>query len=308
MAGTIATPTRPFLGRDSSSADVIERAGLPAHSLVCALTIFLVAVVLTTDFTFDTQLLMAPALVLLGTGAIGMYFRRYRASPRFGSGLQAFALFVAMSVATPFCAVIAASSNLPLVDEWLAQLDRTLFFGFERHYVVELVVARPTLVATVQVVYHSLIWQPLLLGSVLFTINPRRGWSLLFAWGLTLTVIIAIFPFFPAAGAPPYFLDFVGTFNGARDGTLRLLGQEALRGIVTFPSFHAAAGVLLAWGWSAVSRIGGAFVILNIAMIGTALIAGHYLVDLVAGALIAGLVISCSQALQCRVTSGRSAG
>jgi len=139
-----------------------------------------------------------------------------------------------------------------------------------------------------------------------------RGWRLIFAWGLMTVLALAVFPLFPALGSPPYFLDFMGTFNGSRDGSLRVLGEQALTGIVTFPSIHAGAAVLLGWGFARVPKVGPAFVVLNVLMFASALIGGHYLVDLVAGGTIAAVAIAVSNltigAIERRVPGTTPAG
>jgi PAP2 superfamily len=273
----------------------------PVYAAVLALTAIISAVVLATDFRFDVAVLGVPLGSLAILAVCGIHLRCNAGKPRLGSAVQGYALFMAISVAAPLCAVIVASTGLPLIDAELAHLDRALFFGFERRWVVDAIVTRPIAFEAAKFVYHSLIWQPALLLAVLFANDPPRAWTLLLAWAMTLATIVAIFPFVPAAGEPPYFLDFIDTFTGARDGSLRVLGREALTGIITFPSFHAAAGVLLAWGFASSRRLRVPFGVLNAVMIASALIAGHYLIDLFAGAIVAGVSIVLCKAIQRRL-------
>src|SRR3546814_4330604 len=87
---------------------------------------------------------------------------------------------------------------------------------------------------------------------------------------------------------PIYDLHWLDTFERLRSGALRTLGSESLTGIITFPSFHAAAAVLLGWGFASFGRLGWPLVALNALMFVSAIVGGgHYLVDLIAGAAVA---------------------
>lgn len=65
-----------------------------------------------------------------------------------------------------------------------------------------------------------------------------------------------------------------------------------MTGLVSMPSFHAAAAVILGWvslylGWLRIP-----LVLLNVAMLLSTIISGsHYLVDLIAGAALAVMAI-----------------
>ena len=73
-----------------------------------------------------------------------------------------------------------------------------------------------------------------------------------------------------------------------RDGSLRVLDFNKLTGIVTFPSFHAAAAVLYLWAFWPVRWIGPIALVTNIAMLlATPICGGHYFVDVFAGIAIA---------------------
>ena len=70
-----------------------------------------------------------------------------------------------------------------------------------------------------------------------------------------------------------------------------------MAGLITFPSFHAAGAVLLAWGFRSVPLLGIPFVALNIAMLATIPVIGsHYFVDVIGGIAVAALAIAGSRA------------
>jgi membrane-associated phospholipid phosphatase len=65
-----------------------------------------------------------------------------------------------------------------------------------------------------------------------------------------------------------------------------------LAGIVAFPSFHCASAILNAWAVWPVRSLRLPFMALNLLMIAaTPVIGGHYLADLIGGALVAVLTI-----------------
>ncbi len=264
----------------------IVPAVLPAWCVAGLMAAFVALAVALTNFTYDAAYLNAPIASLLLLALIGMALRG-AGYVRIGSGCEALALFSGLSMAAPLCAAILASTNLPLTDAMLERWDRQLF-GLNRTEMALWVMQRDLLFSGVQLVYHSLIVQPSILLAVLFATGMEgRGWRLLFAWGLTLVLSIIVFALMPALGSPPIFLDYLDTLNGARDGTLRVVGREMLTGIITFPSFHAAAAVLLGWGFLRMRIIGPAMVALNALMFLSAAIASHYLVDLIGGGVIA---------------------
>lgn len=296
MLGLITNAVDTGQRRALDFSRAIVPSALPAYATVMVMTTFIALSVIFSSFRYDAGYLNSPILSLVLIGATGIVIRLC-GHARAGSGIEAIAVFGAIILAAPLYAVVLASSNLPLVDETLARLDRQLFFGFNRTDFAYWVASHEGLFAATKWVYHSLMLQPWVLLGLLFTAGmEKRGWQLLFAWGLTLFIVITISPLTPALGSPPYFLDFEDTFHGARDGSLRIIGREALTGIVTFPSFHAAAAVLLAWGFAGFRYIGPVLVGLNVLMWLSAIVAGHYLIDLVAGSVIAIVAIAVSRA------------
>jgi membrane-associated phospholipid phosphatase len=163
--------------------------------------------------------------------------------------------------------------------------------------------------AWLSVIYDTLALQPLLLITILVAGGAQQRLSAyLLAWMIALALTLAIAPFTPAVAAYLYFgvtqgsipglqlhvaWEHVATLNAVRDGSLRQLGMDTLFGIVTFPSFHAAGAVLLGWGFHGFRLLRWPFHALNAGLFASAIfVGGHYIVDLVAGAVIAGLSIT----------------
>jgi len=275
----------------SRERQFVSPASFPVYALLGAALLFIAVIVALTDFYWDLGIVKGAAMALTLLALLGMA-ARWLSFERLGTALEAAALFSAVGILGPFCAVIMASTALPLADEMLARSDQLLFFGFRREVLVEAVRHWGAFMQVTRWVYHSLLWQPFLLIALLAAAgHTRQCWRFVASWGVALGICLLVFPLLPAVGAPPYFLDFLDTFNGARNGGLRAIGQGALTGIITFPSFHAAGAVLLGWAFRSIRPIAPAMVALNVLMIGAALIAGHYLIDLVAGAAVAWLAI-----------------
>ena len=200
---------------------------------------------------------------------------------------------------TAICAFIAASANLPLVDESLAAIDWRLFH-FERTMVVHSAVRFPHFFELMRQIYNTLSPQPFILVTILFAVRRHvSGWSFVLAWSVALIGCVAIFPLTPALGTPPYALDWIGVFNGARSGSLRSIDQSVLTGIITFPSFHAAGATVLACGWTRLRVLRWPMVALNVLVVVSAvLVGGHYIVDVIAGCAIGALAVW----LSCKLT------
>jgi membrane-associated phospholipid phosphatase len=286
------------------SRPVLEPRAGSAYVQLFATALFVAGFIALTDFTYDGSDLSGTFLCLLVFGGCGLG-ARWLGFGRLGGATESMVLIAAVSIAAPLCAALLASTNRPLADDALALIDRMLFFGLERRMIADAVADWPPLVVeATRLIYHSLAVQPYILVTALFLARQeRRAWTFVSAWMGALILSVAIFPLAPAFGTPPYSLDFMSTLQGARDGTLRTLGTNALTGIVTFPSFHAAASIVLGWGFSSLGRAALPFVLLNALMFASALFAGgHYLVDLLAGAAIGCLAIVAAERMQSVIT------
>ncbi|MBB3692488.1 phosphatase PAP2 family protein [Sphingomonas sp. BK580] len=273
-----------------------DTASAPAYLITGLLTCIVGVVVLSGRFSLDASW----ATDLAGVWALSVAFAwllRRTDFPRIAGFVEALAIFCGLAILAPLCAVVMASTNLPLADDALRRADAYLF-GFDRIVVASWLEPRSTASRSWGLIYNSLTLQPIvLLGALFLSRRSHRAWTLLTAWGAALFLSLTIFPLFPAFGTPPYVLDFVDVLKGARNGNLRLLGIGALTGIITFPSFHAAAATMLGWGFLTFGRRAWPMVALNVAMFASALVVGgHYLVDLPAGALVAVTSIMAARA------------
>jgi membrane-associated phospholipid phosphatase len=133
-----------------------------------------------------------------------------------------------------------------------------------------------------------------------------------------VTVLISVF--LPAAGTYSFLnlspadyphlhpvddFDHMRHLPLLRDGKLRVLEIGQLTGIVTFPSFHAAAAILYLWALWANSWMRVIALICNaLLLLSTPIDGGHYFIDVIAGVSLAILSILVVRRLCCALQRG----
>jgi PAP2 superfamily len=226
--------------------------------------------------------------------------------------IEASVVMLAGSIATASLTALFATSALPFQDIALARFDGILF-GPAWPALHKWLETQPTLSALLCAAYGTFGWQPFAVVALLTaTSRTERVSRFVFCWTVTLIACATIFPFVAALGPYVHFglspassnllnADAPGwhapqVLTALRDGKLTTIGASQLTGLVAFPSFHTAGAVLLAWAALALPRlIATPFVILNVAMVAsTPTVGSHYLVDTMAGFLLAVLVILAS--------------
>jgi membrane-associated phospholipid phosphatase len=206
---------------------------------------------------------------------------------------------------------VLASTNVPLQDTMLIAVDRSI--GVDWRSVIDFFLRQPWLMLLLNYAYASLTYQVLLFVPVVFlTGYGQIGWQFVLAWSIALAMCVMIFPFAPALGGylhyqlePKDFPEvrvlatwlFVAPFHALRDGSLSIVELSTLDGIITFPSYHAAVAVLLAWAASGIPYLRYPMIVLNLVMLVSAVpIGGHYLVDVIAGSLVGGASVIVARA------------
>jgi hypothetical protein len=234
--------------------------------------------------------------------------RRHSAVVAFMLGSAAQLLLIT-ALMTPLT-YIAAAIDLPLQDANLAALDRAL--GLDWRAYLAFFNDRPWLIGYFALGYALIAWPvfgvPVLLGA---TRRFGRLQQFTFAFALTLVATTIVSTLVPALGAyqqlglspsdyahitPGGYLDQLRDFPRVRDGSLRALEIVHLVGIITFPSFHAAACVLYLWALWAVWWMRPIMVLTNgLMLLATPIGGGHYFVDVFAGMGVAVLAIAAAK-------------
>lgn len=222
--------------------------------------------------------------------------------------LEAWALWLILCLCFTLLTFALATQPHRFIDAELAHADGILFpfFDWRKEIGLFSTMAAPLRVANWA--YESIRWQPTLLLVVLSVSKRyREVWRFILTWNVALTIVVAIFALAPGLGAYAYFGIAHRDVPGMGDPTpwhqARLLGELAngtlvnlrpgdLDGIVTFPSFHAAAAVILAAMFWPSRALRWPMMVLNALMLLAAIpVGGHYLVDILAGVSTAAVAI-----------------
>jgi hypothetical protein len=215
-------------------------------------------------------------------------------------GISAFAL---VSLLGAIASYPLAAGHHPLVDTELEQVDLTLHFHWLSLY--EWIAGHAWAQIAGRIAYLSIFATPAALIGY-FAWTGRRAESRLFVATFWVAVVItlSLFPLFPAAGpfsrlwrgSVPYmplsalYQDQV--IQALRQHAIQTIDLGELHGLVCAPSFHAASAVIYIATSLRVKGLRWPLITLNVLMVLATPIEGtHYLVDLLAGGVVAGIAL-----------------
>lgn len=203
---------------------------------------------------------------------------------------------------------LTMSVPFPLADATLAGFDKAI--GFDWLGYLHWLDRHPVLIEAMSLVYGGLTFYSAILFLLLACgrqAAPRCA-EFLKLFLITAIVCITMGMFFPAVSAVIYYAPPAGTFEfiPARTGAYHLQALQQLRsdpnlvldlrdlpGLVTFPSFHTAMGVVAIWCARRERALLAISAVVNLTMIAsTPLFGAHYGIDILAGAAIACLAIA----------------
>ncbi|MCW4461663.1 phosphatase PAP2 family protein [Sphingomonas sp. BT-65] len=296
---------------ERSGRPALDANAFPAYRLLGLQTMLVVLLLAALGFTYrgeDINLMIAVLAAMAGIAAL----LRWRDSPRLAAAIEGCAILVAASMAVACLSLLLATLGYPYRDTALQAADELLLPFLSWPDLARSLAGQAELTAAMCRVYSTLLWQPFALVATLAALGKvELLWRFLHAWALALIACVAIFALVPAEtayvhyGFVPADLPYLTVNAGwwpaeilekVRTGQLRELGAAQISGLITFPSFHTAAAVLLAWGFRRVPFAGPFFVLLNVAMIATVpLIGSHYFVDVLGGIAVALLAIAGSR-------------
>ncbi|WP_262030575.1 phosphatase PAP2 family protein [Microvirga sp. Mcv34] len=242
------------------------------------------------------------------------YSRLARHRPRMASLYFTVALvpFSALAFGDLGHVVSYLSRSQPFWDDLLARGDKAL--GFDWVAMLQWANDHPVVTALAYGIYMSAGFQSIMAPILLAGLGRYRALQVsTVALLLTLIVTYGIAWVLPALGTYEFYgIDpsqhpniavrvaslHVPEIMGMRDGSILNISRLAPTGLITFPSFHAANAVLLAWALWQVPYLRYPGLVLNgLMLLATPLHGSHFLVDVMAGALNAGMAIAAASIL-----------
>lgn len=247
--------------------------------------------------------LLVPLVAALVLAFVAHVYRERRAEHKIADGLDCSAQMIGFFAVGALFSYLLASLGFPLQDSVLYDVDRAL--GLDWMAYLKAVNQRPLLGLLFQLAYDSFIPQVLILIVTLsFTGRGSAARVMILAMILAGLVTILISGFFPAMAmfvhlnltpadfphlSPSAAFVHVHDMQALRAGAPFDLDLSKAQGIITFPSYHAALGLLMLLGGLAHPVLRWPVVALNLTMIAaTPIDGGHYFVDVGAGLIIAG--------------------
>lgn len=257
-----------------------------------------------------TKLTVAPFSLLLplaagaGFGALSHYYRTRRGELNLAAVLDCVGQIVAFSAAGALFSYLVVSLGMPMQDALLYRLDLAL--GLDWAGWLGWMNRHAWLAPGLTFAYGSFMPQVIALIIVLsFTGRGLAARTMIIGMILAGTVTIIVSGILPALSTFAHLnlspADYANLRPAAafihlhdllamHEGRPLHLDLTRAHGIITFPSYHAALGlIMLLAGWSH-PWLRWPFVLLNVAMIvATPIDGGHYFVD-----VLAGLAIACA--------------
>jgi hypothetical protein len=207
------------------------------------------------------------------------------------------AVWIAFTVLGVIFTYLMARSQLPLFDDRFAEFDTAIGFDWLRWY--NFLASVPYVNTLLNLAYSSLLFQIVL--SVMYFSHigqSRRNAELLWSAFISLLLTGVLSAIFPALGAFHHFQTglpqavHLPHLLALRDGSMRVFPLSQMQGIIAFPSFHTVMAILFTYAFRGRGVWFLLIGLLNMLMLlSTPTFGGHYLADMVSGALIAGLAI-----------------
>ena len=243
----------------------------------------------THDFLAD----MCTVAILLGVTLVYTYIRP---SPRIAEMAHMGAIFFSFAAVTATASYLAAGPHRPLIDDYLVAADQALGLDWMVSY--KWVMAHPLVHKFLYFAYCTLIPQIIFLLLFLnFSGRCGRSWEMMWLFMVSCVICIAFSALWPAVGAFGHYhveMDraYVQVFMGLHDGTVRVIGDSHVEGILGFRSFHIALAILLTYVTRGMPILFLFFLEINtLLFIYTPAIGGHHFADIWGGIALALMTI-----------------
>lgn len=283
---------------------------LPGETRTTPIAWTLILGLLTIDLLWlaFTQVSIEPASLALplGAGAAllagSRFYSKRRGEPRVADALECISQIVTFSAAGAVLSYLVITPGLPMQDALFDRLDKAL--GLDWLGYLAWLNRNAWLAPMLTAAYQSFLFQVIIVVLTLsFSGNGIAARTMILAMMLSAVVIIAISGLLPARSTFAFFnlspADYPNLHPAAAfihlpdlmalhaDTPLHVDLRQA-HGIITFPSYHAALGLLLLIGGWQNLWLRWPSLVINLAMIAaTPIDGGHYFVDVLAGLAIA---------------------
>lgn len=186
----------------------------------------------------------------------------------------------------------------PLLDDTFSKIDSALGFNWLDWF--NFVQAHPRFHQALALAYRSLIPQAFI-AVAFFSHAERTARARELWWTAMIALLICciVSGFLPALGAYYYnqtaierASSEIAEILSLRDGATPFVSVMMAKGLIAFPSFHMVGVILLTHAYRHSTRIFPAVVCLNgLMMLSLPTQGGHYLIDIIGGALVAVFAI-----------------
>ncbi|MGB3489523.1 MAG: phosphatase PAP2 family protein [Xanthobacteraceae bacterium] len=270
--------------------------------LICVVaTLFAGFLLWRFQIAVEHRSLIAALALLLAPAGIYIVYGSWRPEPVLRNIGGALLAVIWSGAAAGIISLIGLRYKAPLIDTQLAELDRAV--GLNVASFVEWSAAHPFWPQLFSTAYDSSF--VILCALVIFLSVSHRFdklWQLALVFAITIVTSTAISVVWPAKGAFTYFdystdilnrlptgsgLYHLPKFNYFRDDPAPVLSFASLQGVVTFPSFHCCLALMTIFATRGIRWLFPASLVWNLlVIISTIPIGGHYVIDLLAGALV----------------------
>ncbi|MGE9007760.1 phosphatase PAP2 family protein [Leptospira interrogans] len=230
---------------------------------------------------------------------VGWLYATIRSNEQVAAFAAGGAQLVAFTGAAGLLSYLMVASAFPLIDNYLAAADAAL--GFDWLAMFMWVHANRSVEYVLFLAYNSGAFQMVFLILLLPALEKfERLRELVWLIILSMIIILPLSWLFPAESAWVYFgvtdrtnAYHLSDFTALRAGRMPEITLGQVNGLVTFPSFHTAFGVIMIYVTRGIRFLFAIFIVLNILLIAsTPVWGGHYLVDVLAGLAVVPLAVT----------------
>ena len=281
---------------------IVDRANRLAWIIVASLLLVDLVWLAFSQLSVVPLSLVGPVAVGAGLALAARYYRYRRGEIRLADALDLCGQMTAFMTVGALFSYLVATLGMPMQDAALYAIDQSL--GLDWLVYLRAVDQRPLLGILFRMAYGSFIPQVLVLMLVLsFSGLGHAVRVMTLAMMLSGIVTIAISGLLPAMAmfvhlnlspadypnlSPSAAFVHVKDMHTLRAGLPFELDLSKAEGIITFPSYHAALGLLMLLAGLSHPVLRWPFGLLNLTMIlATPIDGGHYFVDVAAGLVIA---------------------